>query len=491
MTKEDGSHAREGAGTKRHVVGGAAADREGAGSLAQSVWPWVQKQRWAPQTPGQEPRAEALFELETTAPDSEVWILVLRLHPSGTMLQIPLVTLPAADGRDPQPAGVTPEATREQTPEETPEQPPEETREVVGQLENRVLVDGCFEPAFWQAWAAQASIHRGARDQLIQSASKVRPMGKEQSNTSVFLEGGPQALVAKVFRVLHPGSHPEVELPAALSAIGWRGVPAVWASWDLPPSAGQSAACSAVVSSAIPGANDGFDLFVDLAKKKENPHSEAFALGVLVGEMHQNLKTEMGEGTPLPQADLKKRLEATLLSAREEGLPRLTGSGEQDLFLPLASWIKNWEVADAADLPTTRIHGDLHLGQTLRSSDGDWVLLDFEGEPLRPLAERRLPDAPQRDVAGMLRSFDYAWSKGQSATTTPTQDPNDWLETARGGFLDGYTSQVVLSQEQLVLLDLLEAEKAIYEVAYEARFRPYNLPVPLAALEKLIQSRRA
>src|SRR5699024_9078203 len=135
-----------------------------------------------------------------------------------------------------------------------------------------------------------------------------------------------------------------------------------------------------------------------------------------------------------------------------------------------------------------RIHGDLHLGQVLRAPERGWVLLDFEGEPLRPLAERNLPDSPLRDVAGMLRSLDYVAGAVRREHGT---DASDWTADARAAFLAGYEGAAPAGgasgdpSARSVLVAAFEADKAVYEALYEARNRPDWLPIPLAALERI------
>jgi predicted trehalose synthase len=133
-----------------------------------------------------------------------------------------------------------------------------------------------------------------------------------------------------------------------------------------------------------------------------------------------------------------------------------------------------------------RIHGDLHLGQAVQAPELGWVLLDFEGEPLRPMPERSRPDLPLRDVAGMLRSFDYV--AGSLAQQDPPVDAAAWASAARNAFLDGY---VATSGHDVrtgrALLDAFEVDKAVYEAIYEVRNRPDWLGIPLAAITRLVE----
>jgi len=130
-----------------------------------------------------------------------------------------------------------------------------------------------------------------------------------------------------------------------------------------------------------------------------------------------------------------------------------------------------------------RIHGDYHLGQVLHSPERGWVLLDFEGEPLRPLSERSVPDQWVRDVAGMLRSFDYVGGTREQATGVPARE---WVTSAQQAFLDGYAAGAGEDPRSLgALLAAFELDKAMYEVVYEARNRPGWVGIPLDAVRRL------
>ena len=135
-----------------------------------------------------------------------------------------------------------------------------------------------------------------------------------------------------------------------------------------------------------------------------------------------------------------------------------------------------------------RIHGDYHLGQVLHSPERGWVLLDFEGEPLRPMVERTQPDFALRDVAGMLRSFDYV--AGSLRLDDPDRSADAvraWAREARHAFVDGYAAASGGLDSRHPLLAALELDKAVYEAIYEARNRPTWVAIPLSAVARLVE----
>lgn len=446
--------------------------------VTRATWPWVAKQRWCPSPATGEYEATGLSLTQLGEPTQDgavACLLVVQLDQAGPILQIPMLAVPkGAAGMGASNADTDTPGTG--APRATDGKAGDDPSVVIGETVTHTLFDGVLEPGYWERWVEEANVVSTSRPALEEAAKKVKPLGVEQSNSSVFLRGGASPLVAKTFRVLHPGDHPEAQLPKTLTEAGFEGVPRLAAYWDIPVN-GENA-CTAVVSEAIEGATDGFDYFVELAERNRDPQSAAASLGETVAQMHHHLKTELGTGSPLPLEKVKRRVLCSLPNIRLAA-PHVDDAETLDALVhQIRELTKRLPVAEDTTWETTRVHGDLHLGQTLLSDDR-WVVLDFEGEPLRPLKERVEPDTPLRDVAGMLRSFDYALQKGESAD-------GEWLADARNAFLDGYSQGEPMSQADQVLLTALEFEKAIYEVAYEATFRPERLDVPLAALSDLV-----
>ncbi|MGN6089506.1 MAG: hypothetical protein ACTHNT_09475, partial [Actinomycetales bacterium] len=221
---------------------------------------------------------------------------------------------------------------------------------------------------------------------------------------------------------------------------------------------------------------------------------ESHRLGAAVAEVHALLREHFPTGTlevDRIAAGMDERLEATLAIAPD--LAEVAGPVR-------AAYDRLAELAQgASDHPplSQRIHGDLHLGQTLRTSRG-WKLVDFEGEPAKPLAERMLPDSPWRDVAGMLRSFDYAartvlkdLEVDEDTRTQLSYRAEEWVQRNRQAFLEGYAKVAhgeqddpELTDDEQILVAAYELDKAVYEVGYELRNRPDWVDIPMSALSR-------
>ncbi|UMG92989.1 hypothetical protein [Nocardioides sp. TF02-7] len=308
----------------------------------------------------------------------------------------------------------------------------------------------------------------------------------EQSNSTV-LYG--EDSVLKVFRRLTPGENPDITTHKVLTEAGSTHVAHLY-GWiehkDLH---------LAMLQQFLRTASDGWELALasvrDLFSEADlhadevggDFAAESARLGVALAEVHEQMRASFGTsaaGAASVADGMNERLDAAI-----EVVPQLAEHADRlrGAFAALAG---------LGDLPVHRIHGDLHLGQTLRTVAG-WKVVDFEGEPAKPLAERLLPDSPWRDVAGMLRSFDYA--PHAIASSLPEDDPDvagqrerraqEWAARNKEAFLRAYAGDRDLTRDEGVLVAAYVADKAIYECVYEARNRPTWLVIPLTAIARI------
>jgi trehalose synthase-fused probable maltokinase len=323
--------------------------------------------------------------------------------------------------------------------------------------------------------------------------ARVRAMGAEQSNSSIVFD---DTLVLKVFRRLEAGDNPELEM---LRFLGGRDFPNIaelagWAEYE-----GELMdATLAVVQRFVPGGRDGWELALDeIGSDPETFVARMSELGAVIGRMHTTLASDASdpafapeepstESTSLITATIDEQIERLFvdLPRDSEALEPIAGRGEEVRDrLSLLSHV-------GAGGRLIRHHGDLHLGQTLLAPDR-WIILDFEGEPARPLLERRRKRSPLRDVAGMLRSFAYAASAGGIQRGTPA--PEGWEERTREAFLAGYFGAVEGSLlppgegNARTLLTIFELEKAVYELRYELNNRPDWVGIPVAGIARLLE----
>jgi maltokinase len=330
--------------------------------------------------------------------------------------------------------------------------------------------------------------------QLDLAAEAVRPMGAEQSNSSVVFG---ERLALKLFRKLEPGINPELEMLRFLTAHEYPNIAALygWCEYE----GDTLAATLAVAQEFIADAVDGWELALE-----EIPAApDAFlgritTLGGATARLHSALATDAGDPAFSPQdpsSEFLNLLKATL----DEQLERVFGHLPDDdpNVAPLIGLEQ--EVREHITLPSQgpiggksiRIHGDYHLGQTLYTHD-DWTLLDFEGEPARALNARRQKRSPLRDVASMLRSFSYAtWAV---RLQRGLESPADFEERAREAFLDAYFTGVdpallPTGQAQVTsLLATFELEKALYELQYELDNRPGWVAIPVSGILRIVES---
>ena len=313
----------------------------------------------------------------------------------------------------------------------------------------------------------------------------------EQSNSSVAF--GEDCLM-KVFRRVTPGVNPDIEVHERLTRAGSEHVAALYGWMDTVDPATGEVMQLAMLQQFLRTASDGFELAKASVRNlyaEADLHAdevggdfagESARLGAAVAGVHATMREAFGTRTldaaPLATA-MAARLDAALvvvpqLEAHADALRRVFDAA-----------------SGLGEIEVQRVHGDLHLGQTLRTSLG-WKIVDFEGEPAKPLTDRVLPDSTWRDVAGMLRSFDYAphvvdQAAGDTDEIGAAQRAyraREWAQRNRSAFLTAYAGRELRGPER-ALLAAYEADKAVYEAVYESRNRPTWLPIPLAAIKRL------
>jgi maltokinase len=312
----------------------------------------------------------------------------------------------------------------------------------------------------------------------------------EQSNTSLVFG---ESAIFKVFRRVAPGPNPDLEVAAALAELGSTHVaePFGWIETRMDG----APAVLALLSRYLRAASDGWSLAAtsvrDLyaaagtqaAEAGGDFAGEAERLGIATAQVHADLAAAFGTSELDPEAirelaeQMFRRLDLAIAA-----VPELARYAD----MAGAAFSKLAKLTEPVQ--AQRVHGDYHLGQVMRTQTG-WVVLDFEGEPASPLAQRRARSSPLRDVAGMLRSFDYA-ARHQLLTHPDRASlavvAGEWVRRNADAFCAGYAAAGGLDPAaHSVLLRALIMDKAVYEVIYEARNRPNWLTIPLESLAEM------
>ncbi len=329
-----------------------------------------------------------------------------------------------------------------------------------------------------------------------EKAERSRPLTAEQSNTSLVYD---DRLILKVFRRLRPGRNPDVEVTTALAGAGFTHVAAPLVEWrddDYDLAFGQQ---------FLAGGTEGWalaltslrDLYSNAgcevpAEAGGDFAAEAGRLGRVTAEMHLALHQVFGAA----DAGRSRAVWKGLVDGLPGRLEHASSRADKDLLTPARAMLERLGAVEDPG-PAFRVHGDYHLGQVMRTDLG-WYVLDFEGEPAKPVEERLAPASPFKDVTGMLRSFHYASrhalverAAAEWADMIPTA--RAWESHNRQAFLDGYLGHPEVNAllpdpaASPAVMIAYELDKALYELEYELSFRPEWVPIPLDALERLVE----
>lgn len=314
---------------------------------------------------------------------------------------------------------------------------------------------------------------------------KVRRIQTEQTNTSVIFD---DRAILKVIRKIDRGNNPEWEMGQYLRKHGFAHTPPLLGGIVLE---GAVHSTVAVLHEFVPVEADGWSWMLGHYRSAptlpQEVLSEVRRLGERLAEMHAVLSTPTDDPTFSPEPILREDLQrwassiigemGVTIAAGRDKVPEL--SKRHDSLMARVNRLAKLEPSGMK----IRHHGDLHLGQTLRSR-GDWLIFDFEGEPARTYAQRREKHTPLRDVAGMLRSFAYACA----AVELEGAPEGDRIGPTRRAFLEGYRAASRVKDllprdgDFDVVLDTLEIEKLLYELRYEINHRPDWVPIPARTL---------
>ena len=360
---------------------------------------------------------------------------------------------------------------------------PELARRLVELVRNGATID-----------TADATIVFAATGDLPVELESIRPMGAEQSNSSLVLD---ERLAVKFYRRIEAGMNPELEVLRFLTERGFEHIAALqgFVSYEGRP----LEATLAILQDFVQSRGDGWQIARDTLASGERDWlpEHAGRLGEVTALLHNALGSDpldphfapeepSGESLALLSASIDEEIEQVFSALPDiEAVKPVAGRGEE-VRDRLRALTHIGHVGKAI-----RTHGDYHLGQALWTSAEDWLILDFEGEPARSVPERRRKRSPLRDVAGMLRSFAYAASASEIQNGVPA--PENWEEDCRTAFLDGYLATVEPEllppgQEAIGrLLTVFELEKAVYELRYELDNRPDWVSIPVAGILRMLE----
>ncbi|MDT7785555.1 MAG: maltokinase [Pseudonocardiales bacterium] len=323
----------------------------------------------------------------------------------------------------------------------------------------------------------------------LRTSLRGRPIGVEQSNTSLIYG---QQYILKIFRKLARGENRDLVIHRALRSVGCEHIAQPLGSISTVLDGEQ--VTLAMLQEFLPDAVEGWDMAKTSVRDlmaEADLHAdevggdfagEAQRLGHAVAKVHADLAEALGtrladdDAVTHAIAGMQKRLDTVL-----ESVPEL---GRYEVALRATFEDARQHIGAIA---IQHVHGDLHLGQVLRTVHG-WLLIDFEGEPAATVEDRLALRSPLRDVAGMLRSFDYAARQllvGQPDDDQLAYRAMEWTKRNRAAFCDGYAEVAADPRDNAHLLRAFELDKAVYEVAYEHANRPEWLTVPLSSIARM------
>ena len=453
----------------------------------ESLRDWISQQRWYASKARSISAVEIVESLPLLEDPPMLLALVQTRFATGTheLYQLPLVLVHDAGGVDGHGEGPSSAA--------------------IASAGEWTVYDGLADPG--RAWELLRRIASGEEAETEQGRfsfcasegltslgeGSARLMGVEQSNSSIVFE---ERLVLKIFRKLEPGINPELEMLRFLSAHGFEHIAPLQGFYDYD---GQAlAATLGVAQTFLAGATGGWELALEeIPSDPETFLGRLGRLGQVTAEMHTVLASDAGDPAFSPEEPSQEAL-SLLTATVDEDIERIfVRLPDGEAVAPIAGRGQDVRERLAARAQigsggrVIRTHGDYHLGQTL-STGAQWVILDFEGEPARPLPERRQKRSPLRDVAGMLRSFAYVSSAVEMMG--PGGIREDFEQRAREVFLGQYLENVDATllpagEAQVAnLLSIYELEKAIYELQYELNNRPDWVPIPVAGIRRLLEA---
>lgn len=324
---------------------------------------------------------------------------------------------------------------------------------------------------------------RTIRD-IVSAKQIVRPLGAEQSNTSIVIN---EQLLLKLYRRLEAGINPDLELQLFLTEHEFDNIPqlAGWYSYG----GANLRTILGLAQQFIPDAIDGWSLgLAEIPNAADQFLPRLSRLGEVIGDLHCVLASDLEDPSFAPEDPTEEA--AAILGAKLEGqIDELSDAipyGRADELRSLARSLTESPISGQL----IRTHGDLHLGQVLWTGE-DWLVIDFEGEPTRTLAERRRKLHPLRDIAGMFRSFSYlsAMIELEHPDALSLTWENDACESVLSSYRTSVASAAILPNDLEVqgrLLRIFQLEKILYELNYEIQNRPAWIPVPLAGIDRLL-----